>query len=91
MFCLPSVQSRGGYVLTIVFMLIYRAFGRYIPLKMSQNVQILTEGASPFAFDPYGKSVKQRNVRQETCSYKAETLPLYAYETPNQPAPRHNF
>ena len=28
----------------------------------------------------FGKTVKQWNVRQETCSYKAGTLPLYAYE-----------
>ena len=28
----------------------------------------------------YGKCLKQRNIRQETCSYKAGTMPLYAYE-----------
>lgn len=28
----------------------------------------------------FGKTGKQRNARQETCSYKAGTLPLYAYE-----------
>ena len=28
----------------------------------------------------YGKTVRQRNVRQDTCAYKAGTLPLYAYE-----------
>jgi hypothetical protein len=33
----------------------------------------------------FGKTVKQRNVRQETCSYKAGTMPLYAYEKPQQP------
>ncbi len=28
----------------------------------------------------FGKTVKQRNVHQETCSYKAATWSLYAYE-----------
>ena len=33
----------------------------------------------------YGKTVRQCNVRQETCSYKCGTLPLYAYEVVPQP------
>ena len=28
----------------------------------------------------YGKTLKVRNVRQDTCSYRPGNLPLYAYE-----------
>ena len=33
----------------------------------------------------FGKTVRQRNVRQETCSYRAGTMPLYAYEKEHLP------
>ena len=32
----------------------------------------------------FGKTLRMRNVRQETCAYKAGTLPLYAYEEPER-------